>query len=490
LPKWMKCLVAALAVDAMLLVLIPVLIGRLIAEPSAPPFDDPNPGAGFKVVALGDSYISGEGTMLFFSGTDRPGVNTCRRSPAAYPYIVAVQLRASLQFAACSGARAAHILDTPQQPVPDPVVPGGEPQVDVLRQQPDADVVLLSIGGNDAGFGRIGKSCVLRGDCRRDADYWLTSLDQEVYPRLVRVFDAVADTSDAEVFVMTYPDPLGPRDCAALPLDPPEHGFLKTEFIPRLNLLIEFAAAVSQVRVIHLEHALDGHRICEVGPRKAAVNILGLGRTRGSRIDVHTWAHNSFHPNELGHRLIARIVGEEVRRFMTNRLPPLPPPPPPGISPPPSVPSEIGPPVGPYAFPPNTGCIGDEITRVVPVAAPSDVREVPIRILDAQPDSIVCYRDYKAAWRITNASPSGEVTLEVDAPGGGVASISEVLYRSLENIWIKVVVRRVGSSSTPSGGWDVRLRAGAMALVGFVVAVNVLVIRRCARATRAVGQSN
>jgi lysophospholipase L1-like esterase len=400
--KALKCVAVALVLDGALAVVVVVVVGTLISEPTAPPFSDPNPDSPFKIVALGDSYMSGEGAEQFFAGTDRSGVNTCRRAPTAYPLLAAQALKASLVFAACSGATTADILAVGQEPEADPNVSGGEPQIEILKKHPDASVVLVSIGGNDAGFAHIAGGCTIGGDCRRNADFWLRALDRDVYPRLVATYRMVKKAAPrAQDFVVTYPVPVGPKHCNALPIGEAEEAFLRDEFVPRLNLLIKFAALVAQVGVVDLEHALDKNRICEV-PGPAAVNVIGLGRTRGDPIRILDWGHDSFHPNALGHSLMAKIVTGTLQQYVSGSLPPLPDAPPPGITPPPYVPSEIGVPVGPYDFPVGTDCIGDDVARVIPVAAPNGQDHVKVRIADAKPFSRACYHGYKEAWRSTN----------------------------------------------------------------------------------------
>lgn len=102
------CLVAlaGLLVAAVAAIALVIVSAGEDPETSGP---DPNPSSSFKIVALGDSYISGEGAARFFPGTDHPGSNECRRAATAYPYLVAEALGASLTFVACSGARTSHL---------------------------------------------------------------------------------------------------------------------------------------------------------------------------------------------------------------------------------------------------------------------------------------------------------------------------------------------------------------------------------------------
>ncbi len=211
----MRCGLKTLGVNVLVATIVILWISTRITGPSAPAFADPNPNSDLRIVALGDSYISGEGASQFFAGTDSPGTNVCRRAPSAYPNQIAISLHASLVFAACSGATTDDILARAQEPTVDPYISGGEPQIQVLSRNQQANIVLLSIGGNDAGFGSIAANCTVRGDCRRNAAFWMQSLDSYVYPRLVRTFDAVRSAApSAQVFVMTYPAPLGRQHCS------------------------------------------------------------------------------------------------------------------------------------------------------------------------------------------------------------------------------------------------------------------------------------
>ncbi len=163
----LKCWIAP-SVDLVLIAAAFIYVSR----PDGPAYADPWPDSSFKIAALGDSYISGEGARQFFAGTDDPGSNSCRRAPTAYPYLVAVDQEASLEFIACSGATTEDVLSRGQHAHSDPAIPGGEEQIKLLeRVAAETDVVLISIGGNDAGFGGIGQGCTLGGDCRRNADY-------------------------------------------------------------------------------------------------------------------------------------------------------------------------------------------------------------------------------------------------------------------------------------------------------------------------------
>jgi hypothetical protein len=327
---------------------------------------------------------------------------------------------------------------------------GGRPQVDVLAERDPPTVVLLSIGGNDAGFAEIGIKCVSPGapDCRRSASFWLHRLDSVAYPAMVRAHKAVREAArGAEVFVLTYPNPIGPTFCPDIGLRQAELGFIRNVFIDRLNELIRRAASVARVRVIDVTKSLDGHRLCEQPLSRAAVNFIQLGRTRGTTLELGlrslgSLANGTFHPNPLGHSLLAKTVREEIESFRDGELPPLPPPPTGPL--PKFVPKELGPPVGAQPFPEGTRCTGEEVAFVSPVAAEADVRSVSLE--GVRPGSTVCYRSFQAAWRSARANAEGGARVPVEVGRAGVGGVNEILAELPSGVWKKVVVSRLGAA--------------------------------------------
>ena len=104
-------------------------------------------------VALGDSYASGEGLAPFVgSNTDH-----CDRSIESYPYLVANALGVNtvaptFRDVACAGAKMSNLFLG---------VDGDPSQASALTR--GTDVVSLTIGGNDVGFGPLALSCLQLG---------------------------------------------------------------------------------------------------------------------------------------------------------------------------------------------------------------------------------------------------------------------------------------------------------------------------------------
>ena len=108
----------------------------------------PASGGTAKVIALGDSYSAGEGLDCYDPSTDVDGSNQCHRSDHAYSSWV--QPEEAHRFVACSGAVIKDLFSVGQW--------GEQPQVNAIGTS--ADTVLMTIGGNDVGFGEVVKACV------------------------------------------------------------------------------------------------------------------------------------------------------------------------------------------------------------------------------------------------------------------------------------------------------------------------------------------
>jgi hypothetical protein len=435
------------------LIVTGVLVATNLSGPTETRPIDPHPDAAFRVVAIGDSYMAGEGAPQYFPGTDEARKNRCHRAATAYPYVVTDELDDSLLFAACSAARTDDVIGRGQFPRSDADVIGGSPQLKVLRDELQkaghVGAVLVSIGGNDAGFAEIGTACAVPGerDCRHSANYWVKRLEDQVLPALVDTYTQIRDAANgAPVFVLTYPNPIGPRYCRDIELDRGELAFVRDVFVGRLDELIRFAARKARVRVINLEDALEGRRFCEVRLSKAAINFIALGRTRGTTADLSVagivgLAHGTFHPNVLGHQLMAKEVRSAVDAARAGQLEPLPPPAEPDERPPPPRTSGVDPPVGPHDFPEGSRCAGPEISVTTPMSLEPKVKELALDHVRA--GSIVCFHRSGDPWHATRASAGGTAKIRVDVSDPGIGSINEVLVQEEAGTWKELVVSRV-----------------------------------------------
>jgi lysophospholipase L1-like esterase len=123
-------------------------------------------------LALGDSYISGEGAYSYREGTDTSR-NLCHQSLLSYPYLLGAKF-SSFASVACSGARMRNVTSDgnagqleggskPTESEKDQAaydhLPGFIAQRGFANMD-NPDAITVSIGGNDIGFGDIVKQCV------------------------------------------------------------------------------------------------------------------------------------------------------------------------------------------------------------------------------------------------------------------------------------------------------------------------------------------
>jgi hypothetical protein len=129
---------------------------KLALETTRETWHDPAPESEpIKYVALGDSYSSGEGLPPYIDGTDEsvPTENRCHRSLQAYgPLLRTDASLGRMNFAACSGAVTQDLFTTNHNNLAEPA--------QVSRIPESAEIVTLTIGGNDVGFDQVLRKCL------------------------------------------------------------------------------------------------------------------------------------------------------------------------------------------------------------------------------------------------------------------------------------------------------------------------------------------
>jgi lysophospholipase L1-like esterase len=286
---------------------------------------DPNPGASERILAVGDSYISGEGSSTFFKGTNVVGAhqNQCRRSSTAYPYLVASRLGMGLDFFACSGATTSQIYEVGQMDERSPVgIPGARPQLDNLPPNTsDIRVVLVSIGGNDALFGDIGLACVLPGSCNAFRENWLAQV-AKIGPDITAAYEAIKQKvgSDTPVVAVPYPRLLTEEGCGWSTMEASEHDFL-VEFLTILDDRVRRSAEEAGIYFFEKGlYAFDGAQICEGGPDGTLMNFFNVLPPEGDlgQANPTNWVHGTFHPKTSGHRAIADMLAPWLDQLLTD----------------------------------------------------------------------------------------------------------------------------------------------------------------------------
>ncbi|HSH55492.1 MAG TPA: SGNH/GDSL hydrolase family protein, partial [Candidatus Limnocylindrales bacterium] len=292
------------------------------------------PGAsytGMSFLGLGDSFAAGQGAFNYQAGTDT-SVNTCHLSSLSYPFILSGSLFAGGRSVACSGAVTDDIINKSRdyrgqskdqtalrdrgtisiQEYLGSFTPGYLAQsdfIDVYRPE----VITMSIGGNDIGFGNILKSCV--SPAAEASSCYPAYEDQlELYKTIQSKFDRLVQTyklvykPGKRVYVVGYPQIAVPDGNCALNvhLDSREIA-LSISLIDYLNSTIAAAAKRVGVEYVDISQSLAGHRMCEIQSREVAVNGFTVGNDDGLK-GIKFVGSESYHPNALGHAMMERTI--------------------------------------------------------------------------------------------------------------------------------------------------------------------------------------
>jgi lysophospholipase L1-like esterase len=259
---------------------------------------------GDTLLALGDSFSSGQGAGSYDPGTNGDG-NTCFRSRQAWPQLLARRLRlVAVPSLACSGAVTRQVThdDRSREEVE-------RRSSQVGRISRDPDVITITVGGNDVGFADVLKHCVVDADCtRRYRKPTGDMLDREIAmlaERLPWVYAAIRGAApEARLIVVGYPrlfpeTPTG--NCAAARRVSSREAAYLNERARALNAAIAGAAQASGAQFVDVTEAFDGAELRCTG--KTYVNRLRL---------QEKLLPASFHPNAAGQERLAEVIEREV----------------------------------------------------------------------------------------------------------------------------------------------------------------------------------
>lgn len=231
---------------------------------------DARPGVfGARIAILGDSYSAGEGADKYTTDTDNE-TNRCHRSPLTHT-VKTFGLDISMVLA-CSGAVTNDLFNTN-----DAGVPSQLRQLDDLQSDSGPlDSVVLTIGGNDAGFREVVEACLLnRASCSSEvagqsSQEYLSSHMAPLRTRLMQTYLAVHQVLNTEemvaerggmapIYVLGYPRPVptANRTCTAMGnfkvngenfnLFSTDEVKFGTKFLTRLNGEVEGAVLASRL---------------------------------------------------------------------------------------------------------------------------------------------------------------------------------------------------------------------------------------------------
>jgi lysophospholipase L1-like esterase len=321
------------------------------------------------VVSLGDSFISGEGgrwmgngseALGTRSGTDRAAFDCgewgceydprrvygaseddeCHRSDVAPIRSAPIAVAESANLA-CSGAKAANIWRA---------AAGGQwhfgepPQADqlsALASRDDVRMVVLTVGANDVGFGELVAECALdwarsspanpeycRGDAQAEIEAALPAAARGLGKALRQVRAAMAGDgyrgADYRLVVMGYASPFPegrwiryPEDGwsrlseGGCPLWNADADWAADRATPSIDAAMRSAAAAAGAEYLDLQHALDGHQLCD--RRSRLVGAAGPSPLTAEWVRRLSFAQGttreSLHPNAYGQRAIGACLG-------------------------------------------------------------------------------------------------------------------------------------------------------------------------------------
>ena len=245
-------------------------------------------------VALGDSRAASPTTLTQFQG--------CSRSDTAYPDLLAKTIGAtSFRTVACVGARGENITSAPQLRF-DGFHP---PQIQAVR--PDADLITISIGANDANWGNLSRWCIapiqgMDSQCRTNPFYvngvndGLRALEASVDSSLKAVR---ARAPRAVIAVVGQGGYFGNRGCyPANPASDADISFIRNSFLGRYNTILKKVSERHRAIFVDIQNQVVGHDACS--------------RDKWFEGFVPTSIYLGFHQNLKGNQAMARLIAEAL----------------------------------------------------------------------------------------------------------------------------------------------------------------------------------
>jgi len=297
---------------------------------------------GIDYLALGDSYISGEGEFIYKAGTDTDS-SKCHLSPLSYPFSIGLGLFNGYQSVACSGAATKDITGLgfidyntasggaqskgKSEPSYDTDIfnnfqPGYRIQLEFVKKyQPTA--VTLSIGGNNINFADKIAECASLNSCFDTYDERMQAVRaiDTTYDQLTDTYKKIIEADPGvRLYVTGYPQVAVPNgNCADnVHLNSSEIQFSQ-QLISYLNWTVQQAAKTAGAQYVDIENALSGHRLCETTGTNVALNGLTAGNDIAAA-GFKVIGQESYHPNVLGHQLIGQTVLQQTSN-LTQAMP-------------------------------------------------------------------------------------------------------------------------------------------------------------------------
>lgn len=246
-------------------------------------------------VALGDSLSAGPKVPT--ASTDG-----CQRSDHNFPALVSASIGRRLVDTSCTGARTSEMLLSQFGTNPLP-----RPQFNKLSR--NVQVVTLTIGGNDIGFGDIALACVrlfpvfvtpCQNNYVHDGGDDVSNAISATAPKVAAVLDGIHQRSPrARVYLVGYP-PIVPDsgdgiECwPDVPIAYADVPWLRAK-VKELNAMLQTQAVSHNATYVDTYGPFIGHDACQGFNRWMEPIITAVNGER-------------LHPNATGHAQIANVV--------------------------------------------------------------------------------------------------------------------------------------------------------------------------------------
>ncbi|MEV7469307.1 GDSL-type esterase/lipase family protein [Streptomyces kronopolitis] len=336
------------------------LLGLAAATCVAPAPAEAAPAGPTAVVSLGDSYIAGnagrwrgnsDDPFGDRSGTDRAAVPNgydpaavygttdggCFRSDVAEIRRTGIPVDQALNLA-CSGAESPNIWRSAHGGQP---LQGERPQADALAEVARShrvQLVVLSVGGNDIGFGDILQACMTgyltgTGSCHAAQQARvqtrfapaMAAVDRSVKEIRAVMSGAGYAPADYHLVVQSYPSPLpraaemrypesGARTYEGCPMFDADLDWARDTLMPRITDGLRAVAQANGTDFLDLSDALQGREVCSRNSHMADA-------THPPSATGSDWARyfntgalqgelkESLHPNAFGQLALGRCLG-------------------------------------------------------------------------------------------------------------------------------------------------------------------------------------
>ncbi len=348
------------------LLVLAALAGVVACTSGGPVAHDEGPGKPTAVVAMGDSFISGEGGRWLgnsrsgspgHDGTDRAFVdgsadpsavygqtvvNGCHRSDVADIASSGIEVDARINLA-CSGASTRNLWRAQSGGEPHKGEPPQADQLAEVARTHHVEMVVVSVGGNDLGYSDIATSCGMGfvtnpikrdSNCLRGAADRLEDSLPGAMAGVAKVVDEIRSTMSAagqqpdtyRIVLRSYPSPLPPSaenrhpanaflrlQQGGCPFGDAASDWARDVFVPRVAQELAALAAAEQVELLDLSEAFAGHELCA----RAAEQVGGDGPD-GATAEWVRWVdllfrqgsrQESMHPNAFGQMALGRCIG-------------------------------------------------------------------------------------------------------------------------------------------------------------------------------------